>query len=125
MTGNLLMNISQNERERALFRSRRKFQTDLQSDLATAEDNGRRIGQMDSKIEIAKNLLKMGLTSDQIAAATGLTPVGPPSLCAQLSPQAIFFDHLWKTGTAASVTLRNRVILYLIGPFPENTKRAA
>lgn len=74
VAGNLLMSISQNERERAIFRSRRKFQTDLQSDLATAEDNGRRIGQMDSKIEIAKNLLKMGLSSDQIAEATGLTP---------------------------------------------------
>lgn len=73
VAGNLLMSISQNERERAIFRSRRKFQTDLQSDLATAEENGRRIGQMDSKIEIAKNLLKMGLSSDQIAAATGLT----------------------------------------------------
>lgn len=74
VAGNLLMSISQNERERAIFRSRRKFQTDLQSDLATAEDNGRQIGQMDSKIEIAKNLLKMGLSSDQIAEATGLTP---------------------------------------------------
>lgn len=73
MAGNLLMSISQNERERAIFRSRRKFQTDLQSDLATAKDIGRQIGQMDSKIEIAKNLLKMGLSSDQIAEATGLT----------------------------------------------------
>ena len=33
MAGNLLMSISQDERERAIFRSRRKFQTDLQSDL--------------------------------------------------------------------------------------------
>ena len=41
VAGNLLMSISQNEQERAIFRSRRKFQTDLQSDLATAEDNGR------------------------------------------------------------------------------------
>ena len=29
------MSISQDERERAIFRSRRKFRTDLQSDLAT------------------------------------------------------------------------------------------
>ena len=33
MAGSLLMSISQDERERAIFRSRRKFQTDLQSDL--------------------------------------------------------------------------------------------
>lgn len=69
MAGNLLMSISQNERERAIFRSRRKFQTDLQSDLATAEDNGERRG----RIEVARNLLKMGLPSDQIAEATSLT----------------------------------------------------
>ena len=37
VAGNLLMSISQDERERAIFRSRRKFETDLQSDLATAE----------------------------------------------------------------------------------------
>ena len=63
------MSISQNERERAIYRSRRKFQTDMQSNLATAEDNGRAA----EKIEIARNLLKMGLPSSQIAAATGLT----------------------------------------------------
>ena len=34
MTGNSLMSISQDERERAVFRSRRMYQTDLWSDLA-------------------------------------------------------------------------------------------
>ena len=70
MAGNLLMNISQDERERAIFRSRRKFQTDLQSDLATAEDRG----MHKRSIEIAQNLIKMGIPSDQISKATGLTP---------------------------------------------------
>ena len=69
MAGNLLMSISQDERERAIFRSRRKFQTDLQSDLATAEDRGRR----DSKIEIARNALQMGMTTDEIVKLTGFT----------------------------------------------------
>ena len=68
MAGNLLMSISQDERERAIFRSRRKFQTDLQSDLATAEDRGRR----DSKIEIARNALQMGMAIDDIVKLTGL-----------------------------------------------------
>lgn len=38
MAENLLMSISQDERERAIFRSRRKFETDYTSDMAAAED---------------------------------------------------------------------------------------
>ena len=60
-------------KERAIFRSRRKFQTDLQSDLATAEDNGERKGRMNRSIEIARNLLKTDLSLEQISAVTGLT----------------------------------------------------
>ena len=69
VAGNLLMSISQNERERAIFRSRRKFQTDYQSDMATSWDNGAKT----AALSIAKNLLTMGMPHDQIAAATGLT----------------------------------------------------
>ena len=69
MAGNLFMSISQDERERAIFRSRRKFQTDLQSDLATAEDRGRHAG----KIEIARKLLKRNRPIDEIMEDTGLT----------------------------------------------------
>lgn len=69
VAGDLLMNISKDERERAIYRSRRKFQTDLQSDLATAEDRGRR----QSAFTIAKNLLSMDMPREQVAAATGLT----------------------------------------------------
>ena len=80
MAGNLLMNISQDERE-SNFPQPQEFQTDLQSDLATAEDRGRSIGReegrlegkMERNIEIAHNLRKMGLSIDQIAEATGLT----------------------------------------------------
>lgn len=62
VAGNLLMSISQNERERAIFRSRKKFQTDLQSDLATAEDRGRAEGILMS----VQNLMDgMGLTIEQ------------------------------------------------------------
>ena len=63
------MSISQDERERAVFRSRRMYQTDLQSDLATAEDRGERRG----RIEVARNLLKINLPLEQITLATGLT----------------------------------------------------
>ena len=73
VAGNLLMSISQNERERAIFRSRRKFQTDMQSNLATAEDNGKQIGRAEEKIEIARNALQMEMTVADIVRLTGLT----------------------------------------------------
>ena len=73
VAGNLLMSISQNERERAIFRSRRKFQTDMQSNLATAEDNGKQIGRAEEKIEIARNALQMKMTVADIVRLTGLT----------------------------------------------------
>ena len=73
VAGNLLMSISQNERERAIFRSRRKFQTDMQSDLATAEDNGRVAGRAERSIEIARNALQMKMTVADIVQLTGLT----------------------------------------------------
>ena len=68
MAGNLLMSIIQNEQERAIFRSRRKFQTDMQSNWATAEDNGKAI----RSIEIARNALEMKLAVADIAKLTGL-----------------------------------------------------
>ena len=45
------MSISQDERERAVFRSRRMYQTDLQSDLATAEDRGERRGRAEGRAD--------------------------------------------------------------------------
>lgn len=69
MAGKLLMSISQDERERAVFRSRRMYQTDRESDLATAEDRGRNR----RNLEIAKNMLSEGLPMDIIVRCTGLT----------------------------------------------------
>ena len=77
VAGNLLMSISQNERERAIYRSRRKFQTDLQSNLATAEDRGvqrgRAEGRVERNIEIARQALQMKMSAADIAKLTGLT----------------------------------------------------
>ena len=77
MAGELLMSISQDERERAIFRSRRKFQTDLQSNLATAEDIGRAKGRAEGRanrsIEIARQALRMKMPVSDIAKLTGLT----------------------------------------------------
>ena len=77
MAGELLMSISQDERERAMFRSRRMYQTDLQSNLATAEDRGRRIGQQEGRsernFEIARMMMSAGEPMEKIMSYTGLT----------------------------------------------------
>ena len=77
MAGNLLMSISQDERERAVFRSRRMYQTDMQSNLATAEDRGvqrgRAEGRVERNIEIARQALQMKMSAADIAKLTGLT----------------------------------------------------
>ena len=73
VAGELLMSISQSEQERAIFRSRRKYQTDLQSNLATAEDRGKKIGVKQRSVEIAQNLMNMGFSINQIVTATGLS----------------------------------------------------
>ena len=73
MAGNLLMSISQDENERAVFRSRRMYESDLISNLATAEDVGRKEGRKEGLRDVARNLLSMGLSISQITLITGLT----------------------------------------------------
>ena len=69
VAGNLLMNISKDERERAIFRSRKKFQMDQSSNIATAEDRGMQKGM----VEVAKKLLRRNRPIDEIVEDTGLT----------------------------------------------------
>jgi predicted transposase/invertase (TIGR01784 family) len=64
VAGNLLMSISQDERERAIFRSRRKFQTDMESNMATAIDN--------RMIDVARKMVAGGEPVDKIIEYTGL-----------------------------------------------------
>jgi len=77
MVGNLLMSISQDERERAVFRRRRMYQTDFQSNLATAEDRGERRGVLKGRaegmIEVARNALRMDMFIEDIIGLTDLT----------------------------------------------------
>jgi len=77
VASNLLMNISQDERERAIFRSRKKFQMDHASDIATAEDRGIRKGRSEgekkAQFEFALKLLKRNRPVDEIVEDTGLT----------------------------------------------------
>jgi predicted transposase/invertase (TIGR01784 family) len=69
MAGSLLMSVSKDERERAVNRSRRMYQTDMQSNIATAEDRGRREGAL----AIARNMFKRNRPIDEIIEDTGLT----------------------------------------------------
>lgn len=73
MAGELLMSISQDERERAIFRSRRKFQTDMQSNLATEREEGRAEGEQKRSIEIARRLLRRGRPIEEIMEDTDLS----------------------------------------------------
>lgn len=57
------------ENESAKLRSRMKYLTDQQSNLATAWDNGAKI----ASLAAAKKLLEMDLPCDQIATVTMLT----------------------------------------------------
>ena len=90
MAGSTLLGISQDEREQAVFRSRRMYQTDLQSNLATAEDRGRKQGLKEGKREgiregkiegineakiiIAEKALRMNMDIENIVTLTGLSP---------------------------------------------------
>ena len=65
----LLMSISQDERERAIFRSRRIYQSDLESNMLTAKREGRAEGV----ITIAQKALRKKMSIDDIIDITGLT----------------------------------------------------
>jgi len=65
VAGSLLMSVSKDERERAIFRSRRMFQTDQESNIATAEAR--------AMYKVAQNALLMNMSIDDIIKLTGLT----------------------------------------------------
>ena len=69
MARELLQTISRDENERARFHARRKFQMDMEHNLIVARDEG----ESTKAIAIAKNLLEMNLSIEQIVKATGLT----------------------------------------------------
>jgi predicted transposase/invertase (TIGR01784 family) len=73
MAGNLLMSISKDERERAIFRSRRMYQTDLESNLATAEARGEARGETIKALAMVKNMIAAGEPIDKIIKYTELS----------------------------------------------------
>ena len=77
MAGESLMSVSKDERERAIFRSRRMYQSDQDSNLATAEYRGILIGEQRGEqkaaLVIAGNMLKRNKPIEEIVEDTGLT----------------------------------------------------
>ena len=69
MASALLIEISQDEHQRAKNRSRRMYETDMTSNLLTAETRG----EMKKALEIAKTLKTLGDPIEKIITATGLT----------------------------------------------------
>ena len=69
MAEEILSTISRDERERALFRSRRKFEMDMAHNYAVAIDKGRE----EAAARIARNLLEINLSLEEIEKVTGLT----------------------------------------------------
>jgi hypothetical protein len=65
VAGEVLMSVSKDEREKAIFRSRRMALADQESNRITAERN--------LKLTIAKNMLKRNRPIDEIIEDTGLT----------------------------------------------------
>jgi len=68
MAGTLLQAISKDEFERARFLSRRKFINDLESDLIGAREEG----EMNAKIEMAKEMMREGDSIEKISRITKL-----------------------------------------------------
>ncbi|MGF9912509.1 Rpn family recombination-promoting nuclease/putative transposase [Paenibacillus ehimensis] len=64
--------LSQNEEARRLYEMRQKALHDEASMIDGAKEEGKRQGKREKEIEVAKNLLEMGMDVAKIAKATGL-----------------------------------------------------
>ena len=85
MACNLLMSVSKDERERAILRSRRMFQSDLESNIATAEARGKAKGEARAEARgeaigkakgiaiIARRLKEENMPIVEIARISGLS----------------------------------------------------
>ena len=81
VANNLLVDISQYERERAISRSRKMYQSDRDSDIATAEDRGAHRGRAEGILDVALNALRKNMSVEDIIDITGLTREEIKSLC--------------------------------------------
>ena len=73
MASALLMEISQDEHQRAKYRSRRMFETDQASNILVAEERGERRGEQQKAFDVARIMKSDGDSIDKIVRTTGLT----------------------------------------------------
>jgi len=69
MAGTVLATISKDEHERAKFLSRRKYETDLMSNMLTAEAQG----ELNAKRDVARNMKAEGMSIETITRLTKLS----------------------------------------------------
>jgi predicted transposase/invertase (TIGR01784 family) len=72
MAGEVLLEISRDEKQRAWLESEYKYAVDQQSDLVSARREGMASGERLGLAKTARKLRAMGLSPEQIAEATGL-----------------------------------------------------
>jgi predicted transposase/invertase (TIGR01784 family) len=72
MASRELLNISKDEIERAWALSAYKYELDTQSLRVDTLREGREQGRTEGRLEVAKNLIKLGLPPEQVAEATKL-----------------------------------------------------
>jgi predicted transposase/invertase (TIGR01784 family) len=81
MAHKILTNISKDEKERAHYRSRKMFRTDMEHSMAVSRkegmakgiEKGIEKGMEKGKVEVAKNALALRLPVEQIEALTGFS----------------------------------------------------
>jgi predicted transposase/invertase (TIGR01784 family) len=71
MALNTLIHVSQDERERAINRSRRMWQTDMESNLNTAKESGVILGRDAERHSVVQRMRAKGLDNAAIADFTG------------------------------------------------------
>jgi predicted transposase/invertase (TIGR01784 family) len=73
MASELLMEISQDERQRAIMRSRRMYETDRMSELLTVKDEGIDEGVLKERRKNVRHMHQEGFDVKTIARALGLS----------------------------------------------------
>ena len=68
-----MLPVTPEERERAVNLSRKKYQTDRDSNIATAEARGESNGEKKGRIAVARNMMKRNRPIEEIIEDTGLT----------------------------------------------------
>ena len=72
MASEVLKRISKDEKEQARLLSELKYELDMQSRMTYAKQDGKREGKKEERENIAVKMKNMGLSTEQIAEATGI-----------------------------------------------------